>query len=112
MKRVHDERHLAFIRRLPCLICKSENRSHAAHVRYGEMEYGKRQVGMQEKPDDRWTVPLCEEHHLTGDKAQHKSNEREWWERHGKDPLVIAALLYSHSCVGDEVAAHATAMMA
>jgi hypothetical protein len=38
---------------------------------------------MGEKPDDRRTLPLCAQHHLTGPDAQHSSNERRWWEQWG-----------------------------
>lgn len=109
MKRVHDEAHLAAIRKLPCLVCNRLNESEAAHVRYGQLLYGKRHAGMAEKPDDRWTVPLCASCHRTSDDAQHRSNEERWWYRQGIDPLVIAALLYSHLSVGDELAANAVA---
>ncbi len=109
MKRVHNEAHLARIRTLPCLRCGRLNESEAAHIRYGSLLHGKRDTGMAEKPDDRWTVPLCASCHRTSQGAQHKSNEKQWWARLGIDPLATAAFLYSHLSVGDETAAHAVA---
>lgn len=112
MSRKHDEAHLARIRRCPCLICGSRREVEAAHIRYGDIVYGKRPTGKQEKPDDRWTVPLCAEHHRTGKGAQHNSNEQGWWRRHDINPLVIAALLYSHSSIDDVTAMESVAQMA
>src|SRR5690348_766156 len=51
------EEHLKFIRTLPCLITGARP-VEAAHIRYADMRYGKRDTGMQEKPSDHWVVPL------------------------------------------------------
>lgn len=109
MKAVKDEGHLSRIRKCPCLICGRPGPSEAAHVRYGSLIHGKRHTGKSEKPDDRWTVPLCAEHHRTGSNAQHGSNEEGWWARHGIDPILISSLLYSHSTLEDELAMHSAA---
>lgn len=72
----------------------------AAHIRYGDLRYGKRETGIAEKPSDCWVLPLCPNHH----RAQHAfGDEAEWWRRIGIDPLRLAALVYLHS--GDEEAA-------
>ena len=84
-----DNAHLEFIRTLPCLIT-GKRPVEAAHVRYDDAAYGKRCVGVAEKPDDRWTVPLCPEKH----REQHGMNEREFWAKHGIDPLKVAISLY------------------
>ena len=112
--RAEREGYLAFVRRLPCLICRVTNMTkiHAAHVRYHSFKHGKTETGVGRKPDDRWAVPLCESHHLLGPDAQHDSGEREWWESKKIDPLVIAALLYSHYSVNDEYAASQVAISA
>jgi hypothetical protein len=53
--------------------------------------------GMAEKPDDIWTVPLCGPRlgrypAVIGCHAeQHAMNERDFWDRSGMDPFVIAA---------------------
>lgn len=91
--------HLAFIRLLPCLCCGTRRNIEAAHIRYGDLAYGKRETGAAEKPSDMWTVPLCVEHH----RAQHQNNEREWWLARGIDPLKVASAIYALS--GDHTAA-------
>lgn len=84
--REHDKLYLAFVRRQPCMICATSRGVEAAHVRAGYPEAGWRSTGMQEKPSDRRTLPLCREHHREGPKAQHAANERRWWEAHGVYP--------------------------
>ena len=99
--REHDKGHLDFIRSLPCVICGTRG-VHAAHIRMAAMQYGKRATGMQEKPSDKWTVPLCPVHHNDGPEAQHSGGEEAFWKRHGIDPFVIAMALYQST--GDEEA--------
>ena len=101
--RREERDHLGFIRKLPCLCCGRRAMVEAAHVRYPDPAYGKGMTPMGAKPDDRWTVSLCAEDHRTGPDAQHNSDERDWWDRKGIDPLAVAAALYS--CSGDEEAA-------
>lgn len=59
---------------------------------------------MQEKPDDKWTVPLCAYHHRTGILAQHKMGERDFWTLRGLDPFAIALDLWSKSGGADREA--------
>lgn len=94
--REKDGNRLDFCRKLPCLICGSA--SEAAHVRYASYSHGKRETGMAEKSDDRWTVPLCRSHHT----MQHAMSEREFWRCCQIDPLIVAALIQSAFSVGDE----------
>ena len=101
--RVKDADHLAWIRTLPCIVSGRRQGIEAAHIRYSDQRFAKRQVGIGEKPDDCWTVPLHHEMHRTGSDAQHSSNERAWWRARGIDPVVVAAALYSVS--GDDMAA-------
>lgn len=91
--------HLKFIRQLPCLCCGTRRNIEAAHIRYGDLAYGKRETGVAEKPADIWTVPLCADHH----REQHSTGERAWWASKGIDPLQRAVALYTIS--GDQVAA-------
>ncbi len=72
--------YLAFIRGLPCVICGNPH-TEAAHLRMASRLAGKRQTGMGEKPDDRWALPLCSEHH----REQHQGNELAFWLRYGID---------------------------
>lgn len=92
--RVKDDEHLKFIRQLPCLVTGVRWEIHAAHIKYPDPRYFKRYVGIGEKSDDKWTVPLCADEHLFGKNAQHKQNERAYWESKGIDPVAVAAALY------------------
>lgn len=91
--RVKDNTYLAWIRRLPCVACGSFERVQAAHIRAGYPTAGWRSTGMQEKPDDIRTAPLCVQCHLDGPKAQHKANERGWWADLGIDPPDLCRAL-------------------
>ena len=88
--RVKDAKHLDFIRSLRCCICGEDTTVEAAHIRTSSLQHGKRSTGMQEKPSDKWTVPLCGKHH----REQHAAgNEIAWWTSYGKDPFMIAITL-------------------
>ena len=94
--RVHDPKHLRFVRGRLCLVCGDNTSVEAAHIRMADPRIGKPMVGMGEKPDDRYTVPLCSRCH----QDQHKHNERAWWADKHRDPILIALALHSHS--GDQ----------
>lgn len=98
MKRQNNEKHLAFVRGLPCLVCPDDTTTEAAHVRFHDFRADKRSVGIGEKSDDRWAVPLCGAHH----RAQHEMNEREFWSVVKIDPVFIALALWS--VTGDHAA--------
>lgn len=102
--RQEDRAHLAFIRTRPCCIKHCNRQAEAAHIRMGCPAIGKPETGMQEKPDDRWTVPLCPYHHRIGADSQHANNEREWWAMRGLNPFQIATDLWKQSG-GEERAA-------
>jgi hypothetical protein len=100
--RKEDKQHLAFIRGLKCCLCGAPNPD-PAHIRTASPLHGKRDVGMQEKSDDKWTVPLCRTHH----DEQHAAHERgsettefTWWVSKGIDPFGLALSL--HACSGDD----------
>lgn len=95
--RREDRAHLAFVRTRPCCVCKRAGPSEAAHIRMKCDARGKRETGMQEKPDDCWTTPLCAYCHRTGVLAQHKMGERDFWIRVGRDPFAIALDLWKQS---------------
>lgn len=92
--RVRDNGFLAFLRRQACAVGPEgcSGAVEAAHVRYAVP--GEGSTGMQRKPSDTRAVPLCAEHHRIGPDAQHSTSERAWWQRHGIDPLALAARLY------------------
>jgi hypothetical protein len=87
--RVHNAKHLDFIRSQPCCICKDNTSTEAAHIRSGNLGWGKRSTGMQEKPDDKWAVPLCNKHH----REQHSMDEMDFWASYGIDPFITAMML-------------------
>lgn len=86
--------HLDFVRRMPCCIANCHNPAQAAHIRMGAMMYGKPDSGTAEKPSDKYAVPLCEEHHLTGRGAQHRIGERAFWKAAGIECVILSALLW------------------
>lgn len=89
--RVKSEGYLAFIRSLPCVITGGYP-VEAAHIRFGDMAYGKRGTGAAEKPDDRWCLPLTPDMH----RSQHaRGDERAWWAEAGIDPLPLCLALYT-----------------
>jgi hypothetical protein len=91
--RVRDNIYLQWLRRRACVACGSRKRVHAAHIRSGYPEAGWRPTGMQEKPDDARAAPLCATCHVDGPDAQHKSNERKWWEARNIYPPTLCANL-------------------
>lgn len=100
MPRQEDGAHLAFIRTLPCVVCQNNIQTEAAHLRSDNLEFGKRSTGMQQKPSDMWTLPLCSRCH----RDQHSSNEKNFWGNQGINPWVLALSLFAAS--GDPDLAH------
>ena len=96
MKRIQNNPHLDFIRGLPCIICGDNTSTEAAHIRYSDSRAGKINPGVGAKPHDRFTLPLCGNHH----RAQHATGEREYWAGLGLDPIFYALALYGAS--GDQ----------
>jgi cytochrome c553 len=88
--RRHDEKHLKFIRQLPCVVCLNPIETQAAHVKMSDERLGKRWVGKAEKPDDRWTLPLCGRCH----DRQHEGAEKAFWNGAQIDPLMLSLALY------------------
>lgn len=97
--RQHNETHLDFIRGLPCLLCLDNTSTEAAHIRFSDPRAAKRHCGIAERPDDRWTLPLCNTHH----REQHAMNEREFWQAQRLDPIFYALALWN--VTGDAEAA-------
>ncbi len=87
--RVKDNKHLEYIRSLPCCICGEDTTVEAAHIRTGSQEHEKPYTGKGEKPSDKWTVPLCGEHH----RQQHSMKEMDFWRCHRINPFVLAMTL-------------------
>lgn len=97
--RQHDEKHLAFIRQCPCLVCLDNTSTEASHIRFSDARVAKINPGVGQKPHDYWTVPLCGKHH----REQHEMNEKTFWDGQMIDPLFVAMALYLNS--GDAEAA-------
>jgi len=90
--REEDQAYLAYVRTLPCTVCRRHGPSDPAHLRTGARPYNKPPTGMGEKPSDCWVLPLCRACH----DDQHRNNELAWWARKGfPDPFAIAAALYA-----------------
>lgn len=82
--------HLAYLRKLPCLVCGSSHEVEAAHIRMASAAHGKPSTAMAQKPPDRFCVPLCAVHHRTGPDAQHSMSEKDFWDKNGIEPCGIA----------------------
>lgn len=87
--RVKDEKYLAWIRSYSCLLCENNVEVEACHVRLEDPLVDKRETGMGEKPDDRWTLPLCGYHH----RDQHRGGEQQFWNRHRVNPISACLAL-------------------
>jgi hypothetical protein len=85
--------YLASVRRLPCLHCGMDP-SEAAHVRYASAAFGKAS-GMGKKPESKWVLPLCAEHHRLSRDAQHNQGERQFWDGLGIPALLICEKLWA-----------------
>ena len=95
--REKDKPNLEFIRELACIICGDDTATEAAHIRYSDSRVAKINSGIQQKPHDRYTMPLCGKHH----REQHNfGNERAWWSVKGIDDPIFYALAL-HGCTGD-----------
>lgn len=93
MPRQHNDRHLDFIRGLPCCICGDNTSTEAAHVRMSDPSIAKPMTGIAIKPDDKFTVPLCGECH----RRQHAMREATFWANENIDPVKKALALYAVS---------------
>ena len=91
-KRMEDQAHLAFIRKLPSVL-SGQFGCEACHIRVGSAVHRKKHTGMQQKPDDSWTLPLTPDEH----KRQHSENELLFWRSYGIDPFELAIKLYEDS---------------
>ena len=92
--RQHDEKYLRFIRSLPCVVCKDDTTTEAAHIRFSDASIGKFNAGVGAKPDDKFALPLCGDHH----RQQHLiGDERTWWRCVDMDPIEISKQLYAVS---------------
>lgn len=101
--RKHDEPYLNFIRSLECACCGNDIETQAAHVKYAEPRAGKYKAGLA-KSHDCFAVPLCGRCHL-GPAGQHSTNEQQWWQELGIDPVYLALALWRVWTFGGDHAA-------
>ncbi|KZL02162.1 hypothetical protein PsAD5_00111 [Pseudovibrio sp. Ad5] len=86
-----DKKYLAWLHELPCVVTGREGEGiHAAHLRAGNLAYGKPQSGGQQKPDDYWCLPLWHVEHM---QHQHSMNEEDYWSLRGIDPHALCCAL-------------------
>jgi hypothetical protein len=83
--RERDRDHLRFVAAQPCLIC-GRSPSDPHHIKFAE------QRAMGRRVSDKFSVPICRLHHR---ELHHGGNERAWWQKHGIDPLSIAASFWA-----------------
>jgi hypothetical protein len=88
--RERDEEHLEAIRQCPCLKCGIDPAGEAAHIRISSAAHGKPNAGIGNKPDDKFTLPLCHQDHM----EQHALGESSFWADVGIPPLKMAESLY------------------
>lgn len=81
--------HLAYVRGLPCLICK-QMPADAHHLKFAQPR------ALSRKVSDEFTVPLCRSHHQ---ELHRQGNEKAWWADMQVDPLPIAKDLWATSPV-------------
>ncbi len=96
--RRRNEKHLVFIRTLPCVLCGDNTSVEAAHIRRADARIAKPITGNSIKPDDRFTLPLCGRHH----RDEQQLGEGGFWQD-DQDPVLWALAIYSVS--GDAEAA-------
>ena len=83
--------YLQFLRRQPCVVCRSAGPNDAAHLRMASPSRGKTPTGMQVKPSDKYAVAMCRTCHT----VQHSGSEARFWSERGIDPFAAADRLFS-----------------
>lgn len=106
--RLRDKLYLGWVSQLPCVACLRETGAvvrpvHVAHVRFSDAAAGWKNPGLQCKPGDDRTTPLCPDHHI---RDQHAGEERAFWERLGIWPPDLCADLrdaFTNNRSGEDV---------
>lgn len=84
MKPYRSSRYLAWIRTLPCIVCRSTRNIEAAHTG---------PHGMSQKAPDTSCIPLCHRHHQGGEDSLHKLGPRKFQQAHNLDiPAIVRKL--------------------
>ena len=82
--------YLSKIDALPCCVCGKSAPSEHHHLKCA----GGRGMGM--KAADKWTVPMCHDHHINGVERVGSKREAHWFKIRGIDCLTLAAGLYAN----------------
>ena len=86
--------HLAFVRKHPCSIKGCPSRQiEAAHVRDSDLTPANEKGGTGMKPHDKWSLPLCGDHHG----EQHAIGEPAFEKKHGINMGKIAQVFWWRS---------------
>jgi hypothetical protein len=84
MKPYRSSRYLAWIRTLPCAVCKTDKYIEAAHTG---------PHGMSQKAPDTSAIPLCRKHHQFGNDSYHRLGPRKFSDTHKIDiPSIVRKL--------------------
>lgn len=95
--RQRNDAYLAWIRRHRCCTCWANAPVEAAHIRMASAAHEKRETGKGEKPDDRWSVPLCASCHRNGPSSLHRvGDERRFFAYYGIDVFEYMERLWWH----------------
>lgn len=88
-----DPDHLALIRKLPCCVpgCTLNPGGEAHHLK----DTGAKERGMGLRSTDRWTIPLCHEHHIYGVEKVGAQREIKWFADRGIQSLELATALWN-----------------
>jgi hypothetical protein len=80
------------------VICKDNTSVEAAHIRFSDSKYVKKNPGVGQKPHDFYVVPLCGKHH----REQHRGHEQTFWNKYKINPILLALKLYAISGNAEE----------
>ena len=93
-----DDKHLAFLRTLNCIICGDNTSTEACHIKMADARVAKRIASSSLREDDRFCLPMCGAHH----REQHSMGERKFWQGYGIDAVLMALAIYSVSGDAEE----------
>lgn len=94
--------YLAFLHSLPCIVSGMPG-VEAAHLSFAKPEWGHYGRAKGRKAPDRWCLPLSPAQHL----AQHRMNEREFWQDRGINPHLACLVIHGlWSDYGDDAHEH------
>jgi hypothetical protein len=84
MKPLRDPRYLAWIRTLPCVVCRVPRGIEVSHTG---------PHGLGQKSSDFSAIPLCYRHHRTGRDSYHRLGPQKFAQEHDLDiPAIVRRL--------------------